>query len=143
MGALFFYLQSLKIEEASVVAPLFQAAPLFGYAFSYGVLGERLMFSQALGGFMIIGGITLLSIRRDKSRLKMKLRLVALMLTCAFSMSLASLTFKICAVADEFCTATFWSFVGQAGFGAPLMAPATPASDLGTSSVGRRTGVGN
>src|ERR1700739_174432 len=31
MGAIWFYLQALQSEEASVVAPLFQAAPLFGY----------------------------------------------------------------------------------------------------------------
>src|SRR5262249_30274907 len=38
---------------------------------------------------------------------------------------------RIFAVADEFWTATFWSFVGQAGFGAPLMASATPRKQLG------------
>src|SRR5205085_6385178 len=31
MAAIFFYLQALQSEEASVVAPFFQAAPLFGY----------------------------------------------------------------------------------------------------------------
>src|SRR5262245_21988862 len=35
MGAVFFYLQALQGHEASVVAPFFQASPLFGYALGY------------------------------------------------------------------------------------------------------------
>jgi drug/metabolite transporter (DMT)-like permease len=46
------------LDPTTVVAPFFQAAPLFGYALSYVVLGERLTFSQAFGGLMIIGGTT-------------------------------------------------------------------------------------
>lgn len=46
------------------------------------------------------------------------------MLTCALSMSVC-LICEIFAVADEFWPVTFWSFVGQAGFGAGLMASAT------------------
>jgi len=130
MGALFFYLQALQEEEASVVAPFFQAAPLFGCVLSYVILGERLSFNQAFGGLMIIGGTTLLSIRSDKPRMVMKLRLVALMLTCALSWSVGSLIFKIFAATDEFWTATFWSFVGQAGFGAALMTSATVRAQL-------------
>ena len=40
MGAMLLYLQSLQGEEASVVAPFFQAGPLFGYVLAYLVLGE-------------------------------------------------------------------------------------------------------
>ena len=36
-----FYLRALQSEEASVVAPFFQAGPLFGYVLAYFVLGER------------------------------------------------------------------------------------------------------
>ena len=35
MGALLFYLWALQFEEASVVSPFFQAAPLFGYVLAY------------------------------------------------------------------------------------------------------------
>lgn len=42
MGGMLFYLRALQSEEASVVAPFFQASPLFGYALGYLVLGERL-----------------------------------------------------------------------------------------------------
>jgi uncharacterized membrane protein len=144
MGALFFYLQALKVEEASVVAPFFQAAPLFGYVLSYLVLGERLTLGQDFGGLMIIGGTALLSVRADKPWMMMKWRLIALMLTCALSMSVASLIFKIFAIADEFWTATFWSFVGQAGFGAGLLASTASRKQLGNlvrSGAGRVLGI--
>jgi len=35
MGAMYFYLEALQTEEASAVAPWFQAAPLFGDALGY------------------------------------------------------------------------------------------------------------
>src|SRR5260370_38887811 len=38
MGAMLFYLRALQTEEASVVAPFFQAAPLFGFLLGFVVL---------------------------------------------------------------------------------------------------------
>ena len=131
MGAIFFYLQALKVEEASVAAPFFQAAPLFGYILGYLILGERLSLPQDFGGLMIVGGTALLSIRSDKRWPAVKLRLTILMLTCALSMSVGSLIFKIFAASDEFWTATFWSFVGQASFGIALTASAVTRKQLG------------
>lgn len=121
MAAIFFYLQALQSEEASVVAPFFQAAPLFGYVLAYLVLGERLTSMQMLGGALIVGGGALLSIGFG-SRRAFKARLVGLMLACAFALALASLIFKIYAIEAEFWTATFWAFVGQALFGMVLLA---------------------
>jgi EamA-like transporter family len=144
MGAPFCYLQALKVEEASVVAPFFRAAPLFGYALSHVVLGERLTLRQDFGGLMITGGTALLSIRVDKPQIMMKLRLVALTLTCALATSVASLIFKIFAIAAEFWTATFWSFVGQVGFGTGLLASAASRKQLGNlirSGAGRVLGI--
>jgi uncharacterized membrane protein len=133
MGALFFYLQALKVEEASVSAPFFQAVPLFGYVLSYVVLGERLTLGQDFGGLMIIGGTALLSVRADKPRMMMKLRLIALMLTCALSMSVASLLFKIFAIADEFWTATSGPSWGKSGSAPVCWRPRRRASNLETS----------
>ena len=42
MIGMLFYLQALQSEEASVVAPFYQAVPLFSYLLGYVVLGERL-----------------------------------------------------------------------------------------------------
>src|SRR6516162_485223 len=46
MGGLLFYLRALQGEEASTVAPFFQAAPLFGFVLGYLVLGETLSLTQ-------------------------------------------------------------------------------------------------
>jgi drug/metabolite transporter (DMT)-like permease len=121
MTAIFFYLQALQGEEASVVAPFFQAAPLFGYVLAYVVLGERLSGLQMAGGGLIVTGGALLSVGFGDRR-AFKLRLVVLMLACAFALAMTGLIFKIYAIRDEFWTATFWAFAGQALFGAFLLA---------------------
>jgi len=50
-----------------------------------------------------------------------KLRLAMLMLGCGFVLSVATLIFKIFAIAVEFWTTTFWMFVGEALFGMALL----------------------
>jgi len=143
MGAMLLYLQALQSEEASVVAPFFQASPLFGYVLAYFVLGEKLSGMQMAGGAMIIVGASIVSIRFAPSRSSpasgggfiefpspacgggegggFKLRLALLMLTCGFVLALATLIFKIFAITTEFWTTTFWMFVGEAIFGAALL----------------------
>ena len=120
MGAMLFYLQALQTEEASVVAPFFQASPLFGYVLAYVVLGERLSPLQMAGGVLIIAGTLIVSIRVGERR-AFKLKLAALMLTCGLVLAVASLIFKIFAIKVAFWTTTFWMFVGEALFGAVLL----------------------
>lgn len=121
MGAMYFYLRALQSEEASVVAPFFQAAPLFGYALGYLLLGETLSPIQIGGGALIIVGTTLLSVRVDSRKTRYKASLVVLMLACAFSLALSSVIFKLFAIHDEYWTTTFWTFVGEAIFGFGLL----------------------
>jgi uncharacterized membrane protein len=126
MGAMLFYLRALQSEEASVVAPFFQAAPLFSFVLGYVVLGETLSSTQMAGGALIIGGTVLVSLRPDPRNTKVKarfnFRLAALMLACALSLAVSSLIFKIFALRDDFWPTTFWMFVGEALFGATLLA---------------------
>jgi drug/metabolite transporter (DMT)-like permease len=122
MGAMLFYLRALQSEEASVVAPFFQAAPLFGFVLGYVVLGETLSPAELTGGALIIGGTVLVSLRSDLHKSKFNGRLAALMLACALSLAVSSLIFKIFALRDEFWPTTFWMFVGEALFGAALLA---------------------
>lgn len=120
MGAMLFYLQALQSEEASVVAPFFQASPLFGYVLAYFVLGETLSAMQMAGGALIIVGAAIVSVRFGRGG-AFKLRLAALMLICGFVLALATLIFKIFAVEVAFWTTTFWMFVGEAIFGVALL----------------------
>jgi uncharacterized membrane protein len=120
MGAMYLYLQALQSEEASVIAPFYQASPLFGYALGYLVLGETLTPMQVIGGALIIGGTLLVSLG-PKAGGKFRLRVAALMLVCAFALALSSLIFKIFAVREQFWATTFWMFVGEAIFGVALL----------------------
>jgi uncharacterized membrane protein len=121
MGAMLLYLQALQGEEASVVAPYFQAGPLFGYVLAYLVLGETLSARQMAGGLLIIIGALTVSVRFDRGLRIFKARLAALMLPCGFALALSGLIFKIFAIEVEFWTTTFWMYVGEAVFGCVLL----------------------
>jgi uncharacterized membrane protein len=125
MGGMLLYLRALQGEEASTVAPFFQASPFFGFVLAYLVLGETLSVTQVAGGVLIVAGTTLVSLRlsrRGGRRRRFKWRLAALMLAAALCLALSSLVFKIFALSDEFWPTTFWMFVGEALFGAALLA---------------------
>lgn len=124
MGAIYFYLQALQTEEASTIAPFFQAAGIFGLILGYFVLGEKISRFQIIGVFLIIGGSVLLSLRFGQGGGRVKTGLVLQMIACALAIALSSLIFKFFAVRDEFWTTTFWNFAGQALFGLILMAVA-------------------
>jgi len=121
MGAMLFYLRALQSEEASVVTPFFQAAPLFGYVLAYLVLGETLSTRQMAGGAMIVVGTLIVSVHFERNVRGFKLRLAALMLACGFALALSGLIFKVFAIRVEFWTTTFWLFVGEAIFGVALL----------------------
>jgi uncharacterized membrane protein len=121
MGAMLLYLQALQTEEASVVAPFFQASPLFGYVLAYLVLGETLSGRQMAGGALIVLGAVIVSLRFGRVGRGFKLRLALLMLACGFALALSNLIFKMFAIEVEFWTTTFWMFVGEAVFGAALL----------------------
>ena len=121
MGAIYFYLQALQTEEASTIAPFFQAAGVFGLILGYFVLGKKISPPQIIGVLLIIAGSVLLSLRFGQSTSHVKTHLVLLMLACALAIALSSLIFKFFAVRDEFWTTTFWNFAGQALFGVILM----------------------
>jgi drug/metabolite transporter (DMT)-like permease len=78
MSAMYFYLQALQSEEASVIAPFYQASPLFGYALGHLGLGERLTPTQMIGGTLIISGALLVSLRSGKSGRTFRARTAAL-----------------------------------------------------------------
>jgi uncharacterized membrane protein len=125
MGAMLFYLRALQSEEASVVAPFFQAVPLFGYVLAYFVLGETLSIRQMAGGALIVAGTLIVSVRFGRKARAFKLQLAMLMLACGFAAALSGLIFKIFAIEVEFWTTTFWMFVGEAIFGGALLSIGT------------------
>jgi uncharacterized membrane protein len=122
LGALIFYMRAIQSEEASVVAPLFQANTLFTFLLGYFFLHEVLGWAQIGGGVLVVAGALGLSLDK-KLRLKsFKLRLVLLMLAATFAIALSSVLFKFFAVEDNFWTTNFWTFAGQGVFGAAILA---------------------
>ncbi|HUO02882.1 MAG TPA: DMT family transporter, partial [Rhizomicrobium sp.] len=121
MGAILFYLRAIQSEEASVVAPLFQASTLFTFLLGYLFLHESLGIHQLLGVALIVGGALSLSLRGSGKARKFKGSLIALMLGATFVMALVTVAFKYFAIRDDFWTTTFWTFVGEGLFGALLL----------------------
>jgi drug/metabolite transporter (DMT)-like permease len=121
MGAMLFYLRAIQTEEASVVAPLFQANTLFTFLLGWFFLQERLGLAQIAGIALVVGGALTLSLDRRLQFGRFKMRLVLLMLAATFAVALSSVLFKFFAVQDEFWTTTFWTFTGEGLFGAFLL----------------------
>ncbi|HET7086505.1 MAG TPA: DMT family transporter [Rhizomicrobium sp.] len=122
MGAMLFYLRAIQSEEASVVAPLFQANTLFTFALGALILHEVPRWPQLLGAGLVIAGALGLSLDKNMRLHSFKPRLVLLMLAATFVVALSSVVFKFFAVHDEFWSTTFWTFVGEGLFGAAILA---------------------
>jgi uncharacterized membrane protein len=122
MGAMLFYLRAIQTEEASVVAPLFQANTLFTFALGAIILHEMPHWPQLLGAGLVIVGALGLSLDKNLHLGSFKPRLVMLMLAATFVVALSSVVFKFFAVQDEFWSTTFWTFVGEGLFGAAILA---------------------
>lgn len=121
MGAMLFYLRAIQSEEASVVAPLFQASTLFTFMLGYLFLHEKLGPSQLLGGALVVAGALGLSLRGGVESRRFKARLIILMLGATFVLALSTVLFKFFAIQDDFWTTTFWTFVGEGLFGVALL----------------------
>ena len=122
MGAMLFYLRAIQSEEASVVAPLFQANTLFTFLLGLIVLHELPHWPQLVGAGLVVLGAVGLSLDRNLHFGRFKPRLVVLMVSATFVLALSSVVFKFFAVHDEFWSTTFWTFVGEGLFGVAILA---------------------
>jgi drug/metabolite transporter (DMT)-like permease len=122
MGAMLFYLRAIQSEEASVVAPLFQANTLFTFLLGYLFLHEVLGRARLAGGALVVIGALGLSLDGHLRVRGFKGRLVLLMLIATFAVALSSVLFKFFAVQDHFWITTFWTFAGEGVFGLGILA---------------------
>src|ERR1700744_447688 len=79
MGAMLFYLRAIQTEEASVVAPLFQANTLFTFALGVLLLQEVPAWGQLGGAALVVAGALSLSLDGRLRLSGFKPRLVLLM----------------------------------------------------------------
>jgi uncharacterized membrane protein len=120
--SMLFYLRAIQSEEASVVAPFFQLTTIFTFVLAWLMLGELLTWKAAGGAALIMAGVLFLSLDSDLRLRSIKLRVVLGMAICTAILALANVLFKFYAVRDDFWTTTFWTFVGEALFGAAILA---------------------
>lgn len=112
--AYIFYFHALFEDEASIVAPLFQLIPIFGFVLGYVVLGETLSRTQISGSIIIIAGAILLSLSLSKSRVHIKRTVLLSMIASSFLYAVNGILFKVAAVSTEqFWPSLFWDFVGK------------------------------
>jgi drug/metabolite transporter (DMT)-like permease len=122
MGAMLFYLRAIQTEEASVIAPLFQTSTIFTLLLAYLLLGEIPERRQMVGMALIVAAAISLAINRDGRGRQIRGQAVALMTCATFVVALSSVLFKYFAVRSDYWSATFWTFVGEAIFGAGILA---------------------
>lgn len=117
-GAFYFYLKAMDTEEASVVIPLFQFDPIFGYILSFFILKESLNLNQILSSILILVGIILLSIEIDiDNKFRFKKKVLLLVGISSFLFALSGVLFKKLALIDSFWISIFWQYVGLTVFG--------------------------
>ena len=116
--AFYFYLKAMDIEEASVVIPLFQFDPVFGYILSCLILKESLNLNQILSSVLILVGIIILSVEVDiENKFKLKKRALFLVAASSFLFALNGVLFKKLALLDSFWVSIFWQYLGLIIFG--------------------------
>jgi drug/metabolite transporter (DMT)-like permease len=122
MCALLFYLRAIQSEEASLIAPLFQASTVFALLLAFLLLGEVPGWRRTAGMALIVAGVVSITFgARGSARLAGR-RAALLMLGATFMAALSSVLFKLVALRSGYWSATFWTFVGEGAFGTAILA---------------------
>ena len=111
----YFYLNSLKNEESSVVVALFQLSPVFAYFLGLIFLGEILKTSQIVAALVVLVGAGILSfdIEEIENKLKIKWKMVGFILLAALFFSFNDVLFKKFTIFEgSFVTSLFWQHIG-------------------------------
>ncbi len=112
--AYIFYFYALFEDEASIVAPLFQLIPVFGFILGYAVLGESLTRTQIAGSIIIICGAILLSLRFSGARVQIKRTVALAMIASSLLYAINGVLFKFATeTTQQFWPSLFWDFVGK------------------------------
>ncbi len=121
-GAFYFYLEGMQEEEASIVVPLFQMVPVFGYVLGYAILGESLSTSQILASLLVLFGIVVLAIEIDvDNKVVLKKRVLVLITFSSFLFALHDTLFKKVAISESFWVSVFWQYVSLVLCGVALL----------------------
>jgi len=122
MGAMQFYLRAIQSEEASVIAPLFQTSTIFTLLLAYLMLGETPGWRQIAGMALIVASVISLAVDPGGRSRSIRGRTIVLMTCATLVVALSNVLFKYFAVRSDYWSTTFWTFVGEAIFGAGILA---------------------
>ncbi|MBP9711878.1 MAG: DMT family transporter [Candidatus Pacebacteria bacterium] len=117
-GAFFFYLKGMDAEEATIVIPLFQLVPVFGYFLGYFILKETLSTQQIFSSLLIISGIVILALEIDTdNKVTLKTKVLAMVSISSFLFALHDTLFKKVAIVESFWVSVFWQYASLTIFG--------------------------
>lgn len=109
VGVLWFYLQALKNDEASIVVLFYQLVPVLGFILGYFILGETLTFWQLVAMGIIIFGTSIISFEIDsENNFKLRKMTVLYMLGAVTCWATESVIFKAVALEENVWRALFW-----------------------------------
>jgi drug/metabolite transporter (DMT)-like permease len=107
------YMYALDKDETSIVVPLFQLIPIWGFFLAFILLGETLTWIQTMGCLFIIFGSIVITIEEDiDEKIKFKKRTIYLMLLSTILIAVYETIFKFVAVDIGFVIASFWEQIG-------------------------------
>lgn len=120
--SIYFYLMALNHDEASVVIPFALLVPVFGFVFSYFLLGEVLSSKQFFSSILIVLGALILSLEFNEERkIGIKHKVVLCMALCAMFQAAQETLFKFVTVENSFAASVFWLHIGIAIYGFVLI----------------------
>jgi uncharacterized membrane protein len=121
--SLLFYFYALEEEETSVIAPMFQLIPIFGYFLGIAVLQETLDLNKILASLIVILGASMLSFEiQDEGGFRFKLKPTLLMIGASLFLAINDVLFKKVAISGTgYLSAIFWSLAGYVVFGLALL----------------------
>lgn len=106
------YCLSLEIEDVSSVVPVFLTVPIFSYILGYIFLGEKFSNNQLLGAFIILFGVSIISIDFSNRKKKIKWRATIYILVASLLIAISGVLFKYVTIGNNFWAASFWGYIG-------------------------------
>lgn len=122
MTATAFYLYAIDKDEISVVVPLIQITPVFGFIFGFILLDEVITLTQALSALAILLGSIILTLEitsegRKISSVKWKSDIFLLGTVSALLFAMSGSVFKFFAQIEGYWNTQFWEYAGVSVFG--------------------------
>lgn len=99
-------------EEISSLVAWFNSIPVFSLILGFIFLGETISPVQFVGLCIVLGGLIMLSVRKEESTFLLKKKIVILMLTSSILYSAIYTFFKTVTETHSFWESAFWQYIG-------------------------------